>query len=129
MTIEQNRDVVAAVESALPQVVGWDDASRSVMLLDQTKLPGQTTQLRCDEVGEVWEAIRRLSVRGAPAIGIAAAYGVCLAARGEPGQNLRAKTLEAIDSLATSRPTAVNLFWALDRMRARVKRPRTIGSS
>jgi methylthioribose-1-phosphate isomerase len=121
VTIERTRDPVAAVESALPQVVGWDDVSRCVMLLDQTKLPGQTIQLRCDEVREVWEAIRRLSVRGAPAIGIAAAYGVCLAARGEPGGDLRAKTFEAIESLATSRPTAVNLFWALDRMRARAR--------
>ena len=85
-------------------------------LIDQTKLPGQLVTLQCRTVDEAWDAIQRLVVRGAPAIGIAAAYGVCLAC--PPGESVRAKYLAAIDHLATSRPTAVNLFWALDRMRA-----------
>jgi methylthioribose-1-phosphate isomerase len=67
--------------------------------------------LDCRTVEEVWQAIRRLSVRGAPAIGVAAAYGVCLGV-----QNGRSVD-EVCDYLATSRPTAVNLFWALERMR------------
>ena len=78
-------------------------------LLDQTRLPTEQIALECRTVDDVWHAIKRLSVRGAPAIGIAAAYGVCLA---PPGEHLA-----ACDHLATSRPTAVNLFWALDRMR------------
>lgn len=82
-------------------------------LIDQTKLPGELVTLRCTTIEQAHDAISRLVVRGAPAIGIAAAYGVCLAAA-----NDRAAYLAAIDYLATSRPTAVNLFWALDRMRS-----------
>jgi methylthioribose-1-phosphate isomerase len=90
---------------------GGNDALGYLVLLDQTRLPGEVLELDCKTVQDVWEAIRRLVVRGAPAIGCAATYGVCLA---EP--NLEA-VLEACDYLATSRPTAVNLFWALERMR------------
>ncbi len=86
-----------------------------LVLIDQTRLPGELVTLECRSVEQAWDAIRRLVVRGAPAIGIAAAYGVCLAC--EPGQSEREQYLKAIDYLATSRPTAVNLFWALDRMR------------
>jgi methylthioribose-1-phosphate isomerase len=84
-------------------------------LLDQTRLPSEVVTVDCHTVQETWDAIRRLVVRGAPAIGIAAAYGVCLARRSD--QTQRAAYVGAIDYLATSRPTAVNLFWALDRMR------------
>ncbi|TWT37222.1 Methylthioribose-1-phosphate isomerase [Posidoniimonas corsicana] len=83
-------------------------------LLDQTRLPTETSYLDCRTVEDVWQAIKRLSVRGAPAIGVAAAYGVCLAGDSE------ASAAAACDYLATSRPTAVNLFWALDRMRAAI---------
>lgn len=96
-------------------------------LIDQTRLPTDLTYLNCDTVQEVWDAIKRLSVRGAPAIGISAAYGVVLGVRDEamlgaapPAKSpkeARTAALAACDHLATSRPTAVNLFWALDRMR------------
>ena len=87
-------------------------------LIDQTKLPTQLTHMVCDSVQQTHSAIRRLVVRGAPAIGIAAAYGVCLATSDEPGKTAgKEDYLKAIEFLATSRPTAVNLFWALDRMR------------
>jgi methylthioribose-1-phosphate isomerase len=82
-----------------------------LVLLDQTRLPGETVYLECRTAEDVWQAIKRLSVRGAPAIGIAAAYGVCLGV--QAGQSVD----KVCDYLATSRPTAVNLFWALDRMR------------
>jgi methylthioribose-1-phosphate isomerase len=85
-----------------------DDA---VVVLDQRRLPDEVVQLRCGSAAEVAEAIRTLAVRGAPAIGIAAAYGMALAA--ERGDNL----VEAELALATARPTAVNLAWALDQMR------------
>ena len=85
-----------------------DDA---VVLLDQRRLPGEEVELRCASAGEVAEAIRTLAVRGAPAIGIAAAYGYALAAR--IGEDMEL----AVATLAASRPTAVNLAWALDEMR------------
>lgn len=84
----------------------------AVVLLDQRLLPEEALELRCRTAAEVAEAIRTLAVRGAPAIGIAAAYGLALAA--ERGEDLDA----AYDVLASSRPTAVNLRWALDEMRA-----------
>jgi methylthioribose-1-phosphate isomerase len=85
-----------------------DDA---VVVLDQRRLPDEEVDLRCASASEVAEAIRTLAVRGAPAIGIAAAYGLALAAaRGEPLD-------EAYETLLASRPTAVNLRWALDAMR------------
>jgi methylthioribose-1-phosphate isomerase len=82
----------------------------AVVLLDQRRLPGEVVELRCGTAAEVAEAIRRMVVRGAPAIGVAAAYGLALAsARGED--------LAAADAvLRASRPTAVNLAWALDEM-------------
>ncbi|MBX3142726.1 MAG: S-methyl-5-thioribose-1-phosphate isomerase [Trueperaceae bacterium] len=89
-------------------------------LLDQTLLPGETRVLSLTTVEQVHEAIRSLRVRGAPAIGGAAAYGMCLAGEALPpdadSAQALAALLEARDYLAGARPTAVNLFWALDRM-------------
>ncbi len=83
-----------------------------VVLLDQRRLPDEEVELECRSAAAVAEAIRTLAVRGAPAIGIAAAYGYALAAaNGEDVE--RAEAL-----LRSSRPTAVNLAWALERMRA-----------
>jgi methylthioribose-1-phosphate isomerase len=83
----------------------------AVVLLDQRRLPDEEVELRCESAAEVAEAIRTLAVRGAPAIGVAAAYGYALAA--ERGEDLEA----AYRVLAGSRPTAVNLVWALEQMR------------
>jgi len=88
-------------------------------LLDQTRLPGQIAYLECHDYREVAEAIKRLAVRGAPAIGAAAAYGLALAARQCPPGDLdrqRKYLRQAAQELAATRPTAVNLFWALDRV-------------
>ena len=86
-----------------------DDA---VVLLDQRLLPGQEVEVRCASAGEVADAIRTMVVRGAPAIGVAAAYGYALAAS-------RGEDLVAVDEvLRSSRPTAINLAWALDRIAA-----------
>jgi methylthioribose-1-phosphate isomerase len=83
-----------------------------VVLLDQRRLPDAEVELECRSAAEVAEAIRTLAIRGAPAIGVAAAYGLALAA-------LRGEDLaEAERVLAASRPTAVNLFWALAHMRS-----------
>jgi methylthioribose-1-phosphate isomerase len=130
--------------------IQWIGDSRSgcLRLLDQTRLPGETAYLDCRSVANVWDAIKRLVVRGAPAIGIAAAYGCVLGVQGsvpvlrsprsksgtdplaaprppkgsapasEDSSGDRPSALSrAAAYLATSRPTAVNLFWALDRMK------------
>ncbi|MCA9393211.1 MAG: S-methyl-5-thioribose-1-phosphate isomerase [Candidatus Omnitrophica bacterium] len=88
-------------------------------LIDQTKLPDALKYIHCRDIQTVWNAIRRLSVRGAPAIGVAAAYGVLLEAnhfKGKTRDELMIRVDEACSYLATARPTAVNLFYALDRM-------------
>ena len=89
-------------------------------LVDQTRLPVEFVELECRDVATVWEAIKTLRVRGAPAIGIAAAYGVCVGLQTAPRDDeaaLFARLDEVTAYLAGSRPTAVNLFWALDRMK------------
>ncbi len=90
-----------------------------VELIDQTRLPGEFTYIRCETPREMWEAIRVLKVRGAPAIGIAGAMGLVLGMRHSQAQSFdefAGELLEVKDYLAGSRPTAVNLFWALDRV-------------
>jgi methylthioribose-1-phosphate isomerase len=94
-----------------------DDA---VVLLDQRRLPHDEVELRLRSASEVADAIRTLAIRGAPAIGVAAAYGFALAA--EKGEDLDA----AYDALVSTRPTAVNLRWALDEMRDEPSRERAL---
>ncbi len=92
----------------------------TLLLIDQTLLPMELREIECRQVETVWEAIRSLRVRGAPAIGIAAAYGVCVGLQtvaGKSTEEFFARVEEMTEYLATSRPTAVNLFWALRRMK------------
>ncbi len=96
--------------------VGWHDGA--VRLIDQTKLPRELLWLDCRQLETLAEAIEVLRVRGAPAIGVAAGYGLALAAQVSQAENLpalRADLAVARDRLARTRPTAVNLFWALER--------------
>jgi methylthioribose-1-phosphate isomerase len=91
-----------------------------LVLLDQTQLPGREVEREYTRWEDVAEAIRTLVVRGAPAIGVAAAFAVVLAANESPATStdaLLADVDAAVKGLAATRPTAVNLFWALDRMR------------
>ncbi len=98
------------------QIVRLEDDA--VVVLDQRRLPEEVVELRCESSAAVAEAIRTLAVRGAPAIGVAAAYGLALAVdRGEDPDT-------AYETLASSRPTAVNLRWALDEMRPEPTRER-----
>jgi methylthioribose-1-phosphate isomerase len=115
-----------------PRTITWiGDVHGYVRLIDQTLLPTKLEYRDCRTVEEIWEAIRNLRVRGAPAIGVAAAMGVVLGMQklssppsplGGEGQGVRGRGAyahrlkEVTDYLRTSRPTAVNLFWALDRM-------------
>ena len=102
--------------------VSWigDAESGYLQLIDQTLLPIEYHEIRCTDVELVWEAIKSLRVRGAPAIGVAAAYGVivgCQPARLQTRDQFDSTLDQVLTYLAGSRPTAVNLFWALDRMR------------
>jgi methylthioribose-1-phosphate isomerase len=102
-----------------PAVAWIGDVAGYLQLLDQTVLPTVERLLDCTTVEQVWQAIRALSVRGAPAIGVAAAYGVvvgCQSARRLSRVDFDAHLAKTVQYLATSRPTAVNLFWALDRV-------------
>jgi methylthioribose-1-phosphate isomerase len=110
----------------IAQTVKWIGQCDGVLeLIDQRLLPGEFALLAVRDTEQLHEAIRTLAVRGAPAIGVAAAYGPVLALHTlAPGATVAQgveRTLEACDFLATSRPTAVNLFWALDRLRAKAR--------
>jgi methylthioribose-1-phosphate isomerase len=98
-----------------PATLEWiGDEHGYLRLIDQTRLPTELEFVDCRNLAAVWETIKSLRVRGAPAIGVAAAYGVVIGIQ-QSGADLE----KSIDYLATSRPTAVNLFWALDRMKRR----------
>ena len=103
----------------------------SLWMLDQTRLPLEVVELECRQVEQVEEAIKTLRVRGAPAIGIAAAYGMCLAANQAMATpaTFHASLERADRLLAASRPTAVNLFMALDRMRLCSQSLRSAGAT
>lgn len=92
----------------------------SIRFIDQTKLPIEEVYLKVCDYTVITDAIRKLKIRGAPLIGIAAAYGAALAAVHSREGNLNSfsqQIIKAIDELGSTRPTAVNLFWALERMR------------
>ena len=99
--------------------VALDEEKNELVIIDQTKLPGKIEIIRLKEAKEIWDAIYLLKVRGAPAIGVAAAYGIYILAA-----ESSADTYEAFcedfkkkkEYLNSSRPTAVNLSWALNRM-------------
>jgi methylthioribose-1-phosphate isomerase len=109
----------------VPATITWvGDSDGFVRLLDQTLLPTRLEYRDCRTVEDVWEAIRLLRVRGAPAIGIAAAYGVVVGMQtvGDDRPAAYGPRLREVTAyLRTSRPTAVNLFWALDRMERKVE--------
>jgi methylthioribose-1-phosphate isomerase len=114
-----NRDSLLTVE--------WKD--NSVVLIDQTKLPNKLAYVTCRNYNEVADMIRRLVVRGAPAIGVSAAFGLALAAQQSKANTLPelVKDLEyAFRVLHGTRPTAVNLFWALQRVMDKARRARTL---
>ncbi len=101
--------------------VEWKDGA--VRLLDQSRLPGAVEFLDCRDYREVADAIRELKVRGAPAIGVTAALGIALGAQSVNQTEYRnfSRTVLAIcDQLAATRPTAVNLFWAIERMKRKL---------
>ena len=101
----------------LPTIEWQQDA---VVMVDQRKLPGQEIYVRCKTAVEVARAIKTMVIRGAPAIGVAAAMGIALGMRRSKAQGTRQYAVEfnkICDLMAATRPTAVNLFWAIDRMK------------
>ena len=105
------------------ETVALDDGASALLILDQTRLPGAVEVLSLTDQKDIWDAIYLLKVRGAPAIGVAAAIGVYLAAKAIKAgsyEDFYPQFKQAKDFLASSRPTAVNLFWALDRMESAV---------
>ena len=101
----------------LPTIDLQDDV---IVMVDQRKLPGDEVYVRCRTVPEVAKAIRTMVIRGAPAIGVAAAYGLALGGKRCKEKGTRQFAVEFqknCDLMAATRPTAVNLFWAIDRMK------------
>src|SRR6059058_3531097 len=92
----------------------------AVVMVDQRKLPAEEVYVRCRSAAEVAKAIKTMVIRGAPAIGVAAAYGIALGMRRSKAtgtQKFAAEFQNICDLMAGTRPTAVNLFWAIDRMK------------
>src|ERR671911_2141646 len=101
----------------LPTIDWQDDA---IVMVDQRKLPGQELYIRCRTSQEVARAIRTMVIRGAPAIGVAAAMGIALGMRKSTAKGTRQFAVDfqkTCDMMAATRPTAVNLFWAIERMK------------
>src|SRR5204862_2479045 len=101
----------------LPTIAREDDA---VVMIDQRKLPSEEVYVRCRTAAEVARAIRTMVVRGAPAVGVAAAMGIALGMRKSKAtgtQKFAAEFFKTCELMAATRPTAVNLFWAIERMK------------
>ncbi|MEX2284837.1 MAG: S-methyl-5-thioribose-1-phosphate isomerase [Gemmatimonadota bacterium] len=103
-----------------PETIRWSTDGRAIEIIDQRALPEREQRLQLHNAADVARAIRDMNIRGAPAIGVAAAMGVALelsSCTALPAAEFSASLTEAISLLASTRPTAVNLFWALERMR------------
>jgi methylthioribose-1-phosphate isomerase len=115
----KNLDLLLTVE--------WKDDA--VVMIDQTRLPNRLVYVKCTDYRQVADAIKKLVVRGAPAIGVTAALGLALAARQSKAKSLdemRTDLDTAFKVLKATRPTAVNLFWALERVMGKARRAKTV---
>src|SRR5262245_59923803 len=113
-----------------PRTIEWvGEMDGLVRLIDQTLLPTEFRTVECRDAESMWDTIRSLRVRGAPAIGVAGAMGVVLGVRKSRAKTIdefRADVGRVADYLRSSRPTAVNLFWAIDRMQRAVESHRQL---
>ncbi len=120
-----NQPNLEAADKTRTATLSWIGGTAGLLrMIDQTLLPVECREIDCESTEQVWEAIRSLRVRGAPAIGVAAAYGVVLGLQDAANADraaFDAKLEQVVEYLSTSRPTAVNLFWALERMRGLAK--------
>ncbi len=114
------------------ETIRWDDPSNSVVLIDQTRLPLSYRVIQCRTVDRLITAIRRLEIRGAPALGVAGAYGVALAARTVREKEFH-RYLEKVETaalaVAHARPTAVNLSWGVQRVLSRIYRSGSVAEA
>src|SRR5690242_17998420 len=113
----------------LPTIAREADA---VVMIDQRKLPGEEIYVRCKTAAEVARAIKTMVIRGAPAIGVAAAMGIALGMRNSKAtgtQKFAADFYKMCELMAATRPTAVNLFWAIDRMKRAFAAGAQVGES
>ena len=113
----------------LPTIEWQDDA---VVMIDQRKLPSKEIYVRCKTANEVAKAIKTMVIRGAPAIGVSAAMGLALGVKKSTAtgtRQLSSEFLRSCDVMAATRPTAVNLFWAIERMKGRFAALAQAGSS
>ncbi|MBW2594936.1 MAG: S-methyl-5-thioribose-1-phosphate isomerase [Deltaproteobacteria bacterium] len=102
------------------KTISWDRGA--VVMIDQRALPHEERYITCREYREVIDAINDMTIRGAPAVGIAAAMGIALGALNLPGKQLKEDFYSICDAFSRTRPTAVNLFWAIDRMKSRFEK-------
>ena len=100
----------------------------AVVMIDQTKLPAEEVYFTCRDYQQVAEGIRSMVIRGAPAIGVAAAMGVALGVKHASAANLDKEMETICSTLAATRPTAVNLFWAIERMKKKYRQLRSAGA-
>lgn len=108
---------ISVIQSKIPLSIEWKGGE--LFLLDQTLLPHEQVMEKQETVDQVWHSIKVLKVRGAPAIGIAAAYGLCVAVKGQiklPPDQFKLLVADKAAYLDSARPTAVNLNWAMQRM-------------
>jgi len=119
--------------SGLPETLSWQGGRPGfVRMVEQTLLPGEFVEIEIRTVDEMVDAIYRLAVRGAPAIGVAAAYGVLLGVQdllAKPASEVMTVLADTCSQLGRARPTAVNLFWALERMAGRAQASSESGAS
>jgi len=120
------RNTTYEIRIMIVQAVKWiGDIDGFLELIDQRQLPIEFAKIQCRDIEQLYEAIKTLTVRGAPAIGVSAAYGLVLAMQkltaDSTVQQAREALAKACQLLASARPTAVNLFWALDRVRRRAE--------
>ena len=109
------------------KTIEWTPAG--VVMIDQTRLPAEETYVTCKNYREVADAIRGMVIRGAPAIGVEAAMGVAIGVQQASAENLDAEMEEICTVLGATRPTAVNLFWAIKRMKKRYSELRASGTN
>src|SRR2546427_2275568 len=110
--------------------IEWNDDL--VVMIDQRKLPASEIYVNCKTAHEVAKAIKTMVIRGAPAIGVAAAMGIALGMRNSKATGTKQFTTEfqrVCDLMAGTRPTAVNLFWAIERMKRRFAEAAQSGGS
>jgi methylthioribose-1-phosphate isomerase len=118
-----------ATEATVIPTVEWMDGE--VVLIDQRRLPAEQVMIHCRDHGQVASAIKDMAIRGAPAIGVAAALGIALGVRNATAEGgaLEAEFGRICQQLASTRPTAINLFWAIERMRRRFQTEQARGGA